>query len=265
MDRFHDILNNLSLAAKKAFEANKATLLPVPTVTVEPAQPKPVIKEELVDKEHNDKVAEEAKKKIEELRPSSTDNIVPTTAEVSMLDNDKTSVFDLVTTNDNSDDDMESEDDSSIEDHKLELYQMVLVLLRSIKVRVKGILNAAVDEMNPDVQKNLTEAWLQGKIAVIADQVQAVHDFVMFSKESDDMTTEAKNKLLRTETKTSETDDNNQSPSLVDKEKEILAENRPGLWDNIRKKREKEGKNYRPAKPGDKDRPDPDQWKKLTK
>ena len=39
----------------------------------------------------------------------------------------------------------------------------------------------------------------------------------------------------------------------------------PGLWDNIRKKKEREGKNYKPAKPGDKDRPDSDQWKKLTK
>jgi hypothetical protein len=45
----------------------------------------------------------------------------------------------------------------------------------------------------------------------------------------------------------------------------IDAGSRPGLWDNIRKKKEKEGKKYRPAKPGDKDRPDPDTWNKLTK
>ena len=38
---------------------------------------------------------------------------------------------------------------------------------------------------------------------------------------------------------------------------------KPGLWDNIRKKKEREGKNYRPAKKGDKDRPDPDAWKKA--
>lgn len=44
-----------------------------------------------------------------------------------------------------------------------------------------------------------------------------------------------------------------------------LAKERPGLWENIRKKREREGKKYRPAKPGEKDRPDPKQWKKLTK
>ena len=45
-----------------------------------------------------------------------------------------------------------------------------------------------------------------------------------------------------------------------------MGENgRLGLWENIRKKRERMGKNYNPAKPGDKDRPDTDQWKKLTK
>ena len=36
-----------------------------------------------------------------------------------------------------------------------------------------------------------------------------------------------------------------------------------GLWDNIRKKKEREGKNYRPAKKGDKDRPDPESFKKA--
>ena len=38
---------------------------------------------------------------------------------------------------------------------------------------------------------------------------------------------------------------------------------KPGLWDNIRKKKEREGKNYKPAKKGDKDRPDPESWKKA--
>lgn len=35
------------------------------------------------------------------------------------------------------------------------------------------------------------------------------------------------------------------------------------LWENIRKKKEREGKDYKPAKKGDKDRPDPDAWKKA--
>lgn len=50
-----------------------------------------------------------------------------------------------------------------------------------------------------------------------------------------------------------------------DEEEELydLSEAKNGLWDNIRKKKEREGKNYRPAKKGDKDRPDPDAWKKA--
>ena len=35
------------------------------------------------------------------------------------------------------------------------------------------------------------------------------------------------------------------------------------LWENIRKKKEREGKNYRPAKPGDKDRPSPEALKRA--
>lgn len=42
-----------------------------------------------------------------------------------------------------------------------------------------------------------------------------------------------------------------------------FAADRPGLWENIRKKKEREGKNYKPAKPGDPDRPDKDAWKKA--
>lgn len=42
-----------------------------------------------------------------------------------------------------------------------------------------------------------------------------------------------------------------------------VAANRPGLWENIRKKKEREGKKYKPAKPGDPDRPDPEAWKKA--
>lgn len=38
---------------------------------------------------------------------------------------------------------------------------------------------------------------------------------------------------------------------------------KPGLWENIRKKKEREGKNYKPAKRGDPDRPDPEAWKKA--
>lgn len=38
---------------------------------------------------------------------------------------------------------------------------------------------------------------------------------------------------------------------------------KPGLWENIRKKKEREGKNYKPARPGDPDRPTKDAFKKA--
>jgi len=42
-----------------------------------------------------------------------------------------------------------------------------------------------------------------------------------------------------------------------------VAAAKPGLWDNIRKKKDRLGKKYKPAKRGDKDRPDPESWKKA--
>lgn len=42
-----------------------------------------------------------------------------------------------------------------------------------------------------------------------------------------------------------------------------VAAEKPGLWENIRKKKQREGKKYKPAKPGDPDRPDPEAWKKA--
>ncbi|MDB4348491.1 hypothetical protein OAA62_01100 [bacterium] len=41
------------------------------------------------------------------------------------------------------------------------------------------------------------------------------------------------------------------------------SEAKKGLWENIRDKKKREGKKYRPAKPGDKDYPDPDALKKA--
>lgn len=46
-------------------------------------------------------------------------------------------------------------------------------------------------------------------------------------------------------------------------ESEIVEVEAAGLWDNIRKKKAREGKNYRPAKPGDKDRPQKEAWEKA--
>jgi hypothetical protein len=59
------------------------------------------------------------------------------------------------------------------------------------------------------------------------------------------------------------------SPELLEAAEEELAveldesESKQGLWDNIRKKKKREGKDYKPAKPGDKDRPSKEAWKKA--
>lgn len=114
-------------------------------------------------------------------------------------------------------------------EYKEDFYEMSVSSLRAIATHATEILNSLE---NSKVKENLTASWLQGKIAITEDYVRNIHDFVMFSQETDDVT---------------------------------VSGSKPGLWDNIRKKKEKEGKNYRPAKRGDKDRPDPDTWNKLTK
>ena len=43
---------------------------------------------------------------------------------------------------------------------------------------------------------------------------------------------------------------------------ELQAKNK-GLWHNIKEKKKRMGKNYKPAKPGSKDRPSKDAWKKA--
>jgi hypothetical protein len=126
----------------------------------------------------------------------------------------------------------DAEDESpemEMQEYKNEFIEMNIVALKSIVAHANRILDSLDD---PKVKENLTESWLQGKIAIVADYMSTIRDFVILSPESDDDTTEATSKQ--------------------------------GLWDNIRKKKEREGKKYRPAKPGDKDRPDSEQWKKLT-
>lgn len=114
-------------------------------------------------------------------------------------------------------------------EYKEDYYEMSVGSLRAIMQHSQNILNA-LD--NPSVKENLTESWLQGKIAITEDYMRTIHDFIMYVSEAADS---------------------------------VSAADRPGLWENIRKKKEREGKKYRPAQPGDKDRPDPKQWKKLTK
>jgi hypothetical protein len=117
-------------------------------------------------------------------------------------------------------------------EYKYDFYQMSLGSIKSIAKHAQAIVDAVENGM---IKDGLTESWLQGKIAVTEDYMLTIHNFLMFGE---------------TET---------------DTEGAEAAKNLPGLWENIRKKKEREGKNYKPAKPGDKDRPDSEQWKKLSK
>lgn len=114
-------------------------------------------------------------------------------------------------------------------EYKKDFYDMSVGSIKAIMTHAQNIIDS-LD--NPNVKENLTESWLQGKIAITEDYMRTIHDFIMYVSEAADT---------------------------------ISAGDKPGLWDNIRKKKEREGKNYKPAKPGDPDRPDPSQWKKLTK
>lgn len=117
-------------------------------------------------------------------------------------------------------------------EYKYDFYQMSLGSIMSIAKHAQAIVDAIENE---SVKEGLTESWLQGKIAVTEDYMLTIHNFLMFGE---------------TET---------------DTEGAEAAKNLPGLWENIRKKKERMGKKYKPAKPGDKDRPDTEQWKNLTK
>lgn len=119
---------------------------------------------------------------------------------------------------------------NSMAEEDEEALNMAILSLKSAFHHIHSIFTESLKK--PEILEDLTEPWIQAKIAIVNDYVAAIHDFLMYSEESDD---------------TSE------------------GGAKPGLWDNIRKKKEREGKNYKPAKPGDKDRPDPEQWKKLTK
>jgi hypothetical protein len=123
---------------------------------------------------------------------------------------------------------LKSKAEDNINEYKKDFLEMSVGSLNSIMRNAQSILMSLEDEK---IKNNLTESWLQGKIAITEDYMTTIHDFVKFS------------------------------PSDDDKEGMTPA----SLWENIRKKKLREGKNYRPAKPGDKDRPSPEALKRAQK
>lgn len=104
--------------------------------------------------------------------------------------------------------DMETESpEVELMEYKYDFYNMSVGSLKAIATHANQILNS-LD--NPNIKENLTESWLQGKIAITEDYMRTIHDFIMYVSEAADT---------------------------------ISAADKPGLWENIRKKKEREGKN----------------------
>ena len=123
---------------------------------------------------------------------------------------------------------LKSKAEESLNEYKKDFLEMSVGSLNSIMRNAQSILMSLDDEK---IKNNLTESWLQGKIAITEDYMTTIHDFVKFSPSDDD--------------------------------KEDMAP--ASLWENIRKKKLREGKNYKPAKPGDPDRPTPEALKRAQK
>lgn len=126
-----------------------------------------------------------------------------------------------------------SEDETPEEelmDLKEDLSEMVIGSLGAIKSFSENILN---NLSNESIKENLSEPFLQQMAALAEDYVTTIHNYVMFSQEPEEGMEEAE------------------------------AAKRKGLWDNIRDKKKRMGKNYKPAQPGSPDRPSNNSWKKA--
>jgi hypothetical protein len=160
--------------------------------------------------------------------------------------------------------------EESLEEYKNEFLEMSIGSLNSIKKHVENILES-LD--NPMVKENLTESWLQGRIAITEDYVLTIHNYVMFVQENEDENYEESEADASAEDITVDNIYIPEESEYVSAEEVAFNENdvveydiakeRPGLWENIRRKKQREGKNYKPAKPGDKDRPSKEAWKKA--
>lgn len=167
-------------------------------------------------------------------------------------------------------DEIEEENYDEMDEYKQSYYDMSVGSLRAIMSHAKDILDY-LD--NPMVKENLTAPHLQGMIAVAEDHMRGIHDFVMFVETDDDEYEEETESKVepadipkkRKKVKVSDLPHYEYKMKQYPGVTTTFGQNRPGLWENIRKKKERMGKKYRPAKPGDKDRPDPEMWKKLSK
>ena len=160
--------------------------------------------------------------------------------------------------------------EESLEEYKNDFFNMSVGSINSIKKHAENILESLE---NPMVKENLTESWLQGKIAITEDYMLTIHNYVMFVDENGEEDYEESEVDAAAEDLTVDNLYIPEESEYVSAEEVAFDENdvveidiakeRPGLWENIRRKKKREGKNYKPAKPGDKDRPSPEAWKKA--
>jgi hypothetical protein len=157
----------------------------------------------------------------------------------------------------------------SLEEYKNDFYEMSVGSINSIKKHADNILQSLNDPM---VKENLTESWLQGKIAITEDYMLTIHNYVMFVQENDEEMEEsevdaAAEDLTVDNLYIPEESEYVTAEEVAFDQADVLeydiAKARPGLWENIRRKKQREGKNYKPAKPGDQDRPSKEAWKKA--
>lgn len=78
-----------------------------------------------------------------------------------------------------------SQAEDTLQEYKEDFLSMNLAALKSISQHAENIIKSMDSEI---VKNNLTESWLQGKIAVTEDYMKTIHDFVMFASSSDDKT-----------------------------------------------------------------------------
>lgn len=76
---------------------------------------------------------------------------------------------------------MESEEEE-FDEYKSDFLGMSIGSLRSIQAHVNAVL---ANLENPNVKENLTESFLQSKIAITEDYMIMIHNYVMFNQEDD--------------------------------------------------------------------------------
>jgi len=125
-------------------------------------------------------------------------------------------------------------------EYKNDFYEMSVGSIKSIATHANIILQA-LD--NPAVKEALTESWLQGKIAVTEDYMLTIHNFVMFGRTETDTEASERKKKVKIKNLPHYTFQPSKDDTIVTAPvEETMSGDKPGLWDNIRKKKEREGK-----------------------